>query len=300
MRNLALVYQDFNSTNGSAIDRRYYRDFAFHGHYHINPEITYVSKGSLNVTINGQQMTIEAGQFCLIMPWQIHSYHTPASSESMIIVFPTRYIQLFLQNMTAYSYSTQVFNATQAIHGMFLEYLHNATSPDEYIFSSVLYGLCHCFLEACSLQGAQRSPDSPLLIDIMNYLSEHYSEALSLKDVAARFGYSYYYLSRLFSRNIGLSFHQFLNIRRVEQAAWQLEETDVSVSEIAWKCGFGNIRTFNRVFRQLMGIAPSRYRMESAAGNGQMSVYDADFRFRSDAMLLTRTDQTGIPGGDRY
>ena len=283
MTKRAPVYQEFNSITKSAIDRCYYHDYAVESHYHMNPELVYVSSGTLNVTINASTTPIEAGNFCLVLPWQVHAYDTPETSESVIIVFPSRYIQLFVQNMGAYCGVTQVFPASAHVAALFMEHLYDdGVQPDEYIFSSVLYGLCHCFMAHCALEDVGAQSESSLQMRMMNYISVHRHEDISLQRMAELFGYSYFYLSHLFRKNTGLSFHLFCNIKRVEEAASLLEEETISVSEIAWRCGFRNIRTFNRVFLQLMGQSPSRYRGERLAHNSSMTVYESDLRLATE------------------
>ena len=118
----------------------------------------------------------------------------------------------------------------------------------------------------------------------MNYISAHCHEAISLKDLSDHFGYSYHYISHMFQKNTGLSFHLFRNIQRVTRAAALLEDEKLSISEIAWRCGFQNIRTFNRVFLQLMGQSPSSYREEVWARDSRISVFPSDLYLKPDAV----------------
>ena len=283
MADRAPIYQDFNSIINTAINRCYYHDYSEKPHYHLNPELIYVSSGCMNVIINATNKAIEAGQFCLILPWQFHSFETPNTSDSVIIVFPTRYIQLFVTNMSIYGGYTQVFSADPAVKSLFMEYLYDSTvQPDEYIFMSVLYGLCHCFLRQSMLENAEQPPDDSLVVQVMNYVSTHLQENLSLQAISELFGYNYYYLSRLFRKNTGLSFHLFCNIKKVESATTLLEETKLTASEIAWRCGFHNIRTFNRVFSQLVGQSPKSYRNERFDHSSSMTVYKEDLHLSTE------------------
>ena len=279
MKSHAPIYQDFNSIPTSAIDRCYYHNCSIENHYHMNPELVYVSAGNLDVTINSETETIAAGQFCLVLPWQFHAYDTPDNSEAMIIVFPSRYIQVFIQKMSAYCGTTQVFDANPSIKALFMEYLYDdAAEPNEYMFMSIMYGLCHSFMEHCSLKNTDIPTESSLQIQMMNYISSHQKGDLSLKTFAQQFGYSYYYLSRLFRKNTRLGFHQFCNIKRVESAVALLETEELTISEISWQCGFRNLRTFNRVFLQLIGQSPSQYRNECLEHNSSMVRHESYLR----------------------
>ena len=61
-------------------------------------------------------------------------------------------------------------------------------------------------------------------------------------------GFSRYTLSRMFSRHTGATFIQYLNARRVDMAAEMLSQSDLPVTQVALRVGFGSIATFNRVY----------------------------------------------------
>ena len=79
-------------------------------------------------------------------------------------------------------------------------------------------------------------------------------------DVANRLQYDYAYLSKLFKRFVGISFTEYLNNYRISQACILLSEVSDSVSQIAERCGYNNLRTFHRNFRRIMGVSPQEYR----------------------------------------
>ena len=71
-------------------------------------------------------------------------------------------------------------------------------------------------------------------------------------------------VSRMFKHKTKKNIWTYLSDVRIERVAKLLIETDISISEIAYKCGFNNISNFNRVFRQRMnGITPNEYRVEA-------------------------------------
>lgn len=273
-------YQACNSSAVEEIDRRHYEDFTFVAHFHARPELVYVTEGELEVTIDGTAQRMQPGQYCLVLPWQIHAYDTPAHSRSAVMVFPERYIAAFLRDMSARHGVTQIFEADAPIHQLFLQYLYDGAWPDEYLLSSILLGLCHCFVSRCEIIPNADARRTAVLVRMMDYVSDHYREDLSLRDVADALGYSYYYLSHLFSRYAGLSFQQFRNLKRIEHAQYELAATQMSISSIAYECGFSCVRSFNRVFRELAGMSPAEYRM-ARARNRVQPADDAVFKHMS-------------------
>ena len=95
-------------------------------------------------------------------------------------------------------------------------------------------------------------------------LSCHYSQHITLRQAAKSYFMNEKYLGRLFFRQTGLSFHQYLNRLRLEHCARMLQYTDRSVLEIALDCGFGNVTYCNRLFLRTYGCTPTEYRKRNA------------------------------------
>ncbi len=94
----------------------------------------------------------------------------------------------------------------------------------------------------------------------VEYIRGHYMDSISLDSLAVEVGFSRYTLSRMFRQRTGMTFIQFLSRERVEQAMALLLETDLPMTQIAVRCGFSAIATFNRVFREVKGCTPTQYR----------------------------------------
>ncbi|MBQ6352302.1 MAG: helix-turn-helix domain-containing protein [Lentisphaeria bacterium] len=105
------------------------------------------------------------------------------------------------------------------------------------------------------------TPDKITLVQ--KYIHENYMHRLDVAGVARRFYLSPNYFSRLFRRTLGTGFNSYLNCYRVERAREMLLETELSVSEIAFACGFGSISQFNRVFRAVVRRSPGELRRGS-------------------------------------
>jgi AraC-like DNA-binding protein/CheY-like chemotaxis protein len=97
------------------------------------------------------------------------------------------------------------------------------------------------------------------------YLHQHYDRPLSREEVAAGIGVNEDYLTRVFSREIGISPWDYLNRYRIFRAKELLIQTDKSISQIARQVGFSDPAYFSRVFRKLTGVSPSGYRKRPVA-----------------------------------
>ena len=99
-----------------------------------------------------------------------------------------------------------------------------------------------------------------LFSDVSSYVAAHCNEPLTAELAAARCGYSTNHFERLFRSYTGLTFHDFLLRQRINLCKRLLAASGDPVTDIAMRCGFGSIATFNRVFHTLEGITPSEFR----------------------------------------
>jgi two-component system response regulator YesN len=102
----------------------------------------------------------------------------------------------------------------------------------------------------------------PVLAKAMDYMAEHYGAPLTLGDVA-RFAFaSTCYISRLFMRELGMSFVDYLTALRMEKARRLLRGTRLKVFEVAELCGISDAHYFAKLFRRSTGFSPSEYRKD--------------------------------------
>jgi AraC-like DNA-binding protein len=99
------------------------------------------------------------------------------------------------------------------------------------------------------------------VLQISKYIKEHSTEDLSLVHCAELIGMSPSYLSRLFKKEMGVNFLEFVVECKVEEAKRLLLETDMNVSEIAAAIGYSE-RNLNRIFQRYTKMNPSIYRAE--------------------------------------
>jgi AraC family transcriptional regulator len=97
-------------------------------------------------------------------------------------------------------------------------------------------------------------------------LREHLAGGILLSRVARECGMSVSHFARSFRASLGVSAHRWLVLRRIERAKALMLTTQSPLSDIALEAGFSDQASFNRTFRQLVGISPGRWRRELAEG----------------------------------
>lgn len=94
----------------------------------------------------------------------------------------------------------------------------------------------------------------------LDYISQHYSQNISVQELADMLHLNYNYFSRLFKQETGLSPIQFISALRVKKAEYLLKYTSLSVSEIGRAVGFNDVLYFSRAFKRCTGLSPSAYK----------------------------------------
>ena len=103
-------------------------------------------------------------------------------------------------------------------------------------------------------------PMDDIVSGVIRFITENFSDPITLKDVSKHLSVNYSYLSRIFKKYQGMSFTECLNGTRLSRAIALLEETNMTVTDIALSCGFGSTRNFNRVFALKMQCSPHDFR----------------------------------------
>jgi transcriptional regulator GlxA family with amidase domain len=98
------------------------------------------------------------------------------------------------------------------------------------------------------------------LAPLLEWIDAHLDEALTLPLLASKAHMSTRTLSRRFEAETGRGALQWITERRVERARAMLEETDLSVTEIAFATGFGSLGAFRRQFNRITGATLRSYR----------------------------------------
>ncbi len=99
------------------------------------------------------------------------------------------------------------------------------------------------------------------LSNVCSYLSEHFTEDISLESVAAYAGFSKYHFERIFTEFTGVTFYQYIQQLRINYAQYLLSNPELSITDISYQAGFASSTAFTRAFRKSTGYPPSQFRM---------------------------------------
>ncbi|MBI4026160.1 MAG: helix-turn-helix transcriptional regulator [Verrucomicrobia bacterium] len=99
--------------------------------------------------------------------------------------------------------------------------------------------------------------------EVANFIEAHYSEAIKLNALAQMVHVSPSYLSRMFSRRMGMGIIDYLHHIRIEEACRILRHADEPISRVAMLVGYAEIAYFARRFRRDVGLCARQYRLRN-------------------------------------
>lgn len=106
---------------------------------------------------------------------------------------------------------------------------------------------------------------------VKRYIDTHFQQELTLDDLAAYSHMNKYYLTHSFTKYTGLSPISYLNRRRIVESCRLLENTNLSVAQIAGITGFSSLSYFSQVFKKTEGVSPAQYRKAMAQKREELS-----------------------------
>ncbi|MDQ0877246.1 two-component system response regulator YesN [Paenibacillus sp. V4I3] len=95
---------------------------------------------------------------------------------------------------------------------------------------------------------------------VKDLIHDHYDSDLTLEQCAMRLNYSTHYIRRMFRKETGMNFSEYLARFRHDMAKSWLSETEMKITEVAERLQYTNAQNFIRQFRKLEGMTPGQYR----------------------------------------
>ena len=240
-------------------------------HFHKNFEILLVTKGTCRCEVGSETVTLHEGEAAFIVPFQIHAFCVSEGSEVRRVTLHDHLIWSLASALEEKKPATARFVPSPLVSQFFLRQIEalfgsapvqirRIPAEQRMMVKGCLYILGNEFLNQAKLLPL-RSADT-VMIDVVQYVSEHFKSDISLQDIAAEKGYSYHYLSRTFNKIFGIGFKTLLNQYRIEYAYFMLQDTHLPVAEIAFESGFQSIRSLDHVCKQVYGRTPSEMRKD--------------------------------------
>lgn len=257
------------------------RSTKLHGHEFL--EVSYITRGTMEHYIDGQPSVLSPGDYFIVDYGTRHAYQQISEERLQVVnllFYPEfldrtlagsrRFEDVVNSYLLRFRYETLRSSPTgkpfhdkdgkirSIVEALVEEYKNGY---DGYLAYSRCLLVEMLILTMRKIGSAEKSRGkSEVITQITKYVGEHYWETIHLTDLARQCNYSVSHLSRKFQEETGVCFSAYLQRIRIEQSCRLLEDKELKISQIAARVGYGNIKFFNKVFRDTLGITPSQFR----------------------------------------
>lgn len=243
-------------------------------HFHRHIELLYVLESGLLVTVNNETRLMNVNEVAIMDSFDMHSYPNPKQLKSLSLVIPTalcpEYKKRTKHLMLSTHFVTDPKTCSEILCFLRLmqEHTHTVETPqsltthyssrDELFIHGCITAIMGVILRVIPLARREKNNDDALTKNLLIYLDDHYNENLTLQALADHFGYSKFYFSKVCQKILNTSLTKYLNKLRILKFL-EDDRSDATLTELAYKHGFSSMRTFQRTFKEFVGVTASEY-----------------------------------------
>lgn len=242
-------------------------------------ELMFIRAGSGSYNIDGRNYRVQQGDLLLFNAHVLHDENPTASDDLLIFscgvgqlkvdglptnILTTRAQPAVMPSGEFYDEICQLFD--QLWTHVNSKRVYSAEMSDNLL--SVLLLLCRNLWMAHKPE--HESPQTLLGQRVKEYIDNHYKDDIALSSITAALNMSQFYLAHVFKAYSGYSPKQYQTRRRIGEAQNLLLSTDLGVTEVANAVGYDNVNNFHRIFHNLVGIPPARYKKFWLNGQGKI------------------------------
>lgn len=246
-------YERRHFLDGEKIWLGKYRNLANVLHWHFACEIIRIAEGAAKIRIGEHTFDAVPGDCFFCGGEQLHYILSCGETQIDIAIFSE---DLMSQITDAYTLVSpklpkdipveEIFEALRSDHAAKGAFYREA-------MENRARGLLIDIFRQC--ERAERKEKGSFLKEFIAKIDEEFAY-ITFDDAVRYSGYTPSHFSKLFKKLTGMSFSQYRNIIRVENAIVMLREDRATTTSVSRKCGFSTIRNFNRVFKKITGYAP--------------------------------------------
>lgn len=252
----------------------------FELHWHEDFEITYVVEGAMDIECEGKLLRLEKGDVAVINPNELHSCpHIEVPLKLYCMIFDVEILKSRFFDKSESKYIHPILN--NAI--LFENFLANNTVIADYVkgacrelkiqakgyelaikayILNILVALLrgHVVRFLTNFERETKIKNNGRIRAAVDYIHIHYTEELTIEEIAEAVYVSKFYLCKLFKKNLGLTVVDYINNIRMMEAKKLLLETDGPVSAVAFEVGVGDFNYFSRLYKKRWGETPTQTR----------------------------------------
>ena len=237
-------------------------------HRHDYLEIDILLEGNCAHTLNENSFQIFPGDFTVMYKHDFHSYH----SEDPYIFFSIRidvaqmppFIMSLIKEMEFPLVGNLNQRETQKIlaWGLAIKRLNEHPSPhcNTEIHSYLALIIIKLIEKSKHIYKSKNNNGTNYLDKALEYIEQNSENEIYLEQIAQEIHISPNYLSKIFKENTGMGITEYITRLRVAKAEQLIIETELSITEIAFLCGFGSQSSFSRAFNKYSGCSALEFK----------------------------------------
>lgn len=254
--------------------------YSFAGHLHTNIEIYRILSGECYMDIQSETIHCTAGEFIMLLPDVVHSFYLNDTSDcefQHIHFNPEMFSTIVLEDegvfpitlMHAILFSAQFYYRMESdpVIDEHLQKLITLYASSNSLFSAanINVALMNLMLYILDHTEAEHGFSEPQLQNsyvayTLNYIREHFTQKIRQEDIALQLHISVRYLSKIFKNYMGVTLSNYINIYRINRSIELMQNTSLTLTEIALQVGFKDSQHYSKVFMNVINATPSHYR----------------------------------------
>lgn len=239
-------------------------------HWHRSLEIVIPLKGTLKLWIDGKELKLSSGEVFIINSCEVHQLYWIEDTDyyegyclqinhDYMLKCSSKLENVYFHQSENEETTRMIINIVDRIIHTYEIYSENSSLYIESHILMLLYVMCES-LQDTRLPHFKSEKFQKRIADIVGYLENHYSDDISMEEVARHFDISTSYLNRFFKQQLDTTPKEYLTQYRLAKAEDYLKDTDYAVIDIAYMTGFSNLNSFYSAFKKRYGKSPLQWR----------------------------------------
>jgi AraC-like DNA-binding protein len=244
------------------------------GHFFYSPDyqlssrtydsflLMYIKQGTCIIETKNQCFTAHENQIVFLDCYEPHIYYTKTGWEAEWLHFDGPVAREYFNLITEFSHVFSLkedYIFCKNLNKLYMMF-KNKSSIKEAVISQYITNLLTELLISNDYSPRQ-TKNTDMIEDTIAYINEHLRDNITLEQLAATASLSPYYFTRLFKRETGFTPHEYIIAARLNLAKFQLKNTNHSIKDICFSCGFSSESSFCSTFKKWENITPLSYRL---------------------------------------
>ena len=249
----------------------FHTDFYMHresgvANWHENTEFLYCIQGKGTVSCDTTDIEMKEGNTVIINARQLHTVSSQSQVKYHCLIIDNSFFKDNGIDIDILSFTQSICDKKAGILMETISSLFNKEKTDLSIaeirlavLDFIVY-ICKNYSQKSKSESKKKSKSYNAVLNAVEYINDNFSQKLTLDFLSSMAGFSRYHFARIFKENTGFTVIEHINAIRCENAGLLLRETQKTISEISFECGFDSPSYFAKAFSKLFGVVPSQYR----------------------------------------